>query len=135
MFLKKIWKKLLSKAAKLCNVYHLLNYSPQNLSGGQKQRVAIAGIIALDADILIFDEATSMLDPQGKVDIKKQMKELKTKYGKTVISITHDMSQLLDADKVIALYEGKKLIEGTAKDIINQMEKLKVTKLNYPFCD
>ncbi len=126
-------EEIIKNAAELCQITHLLDSSPQGLSGGQKQGVAIAGVLALNAEIIIFDEATSMLDPRGKVQVKKQMMELKTIHKKTVISITHDMSQILDADRVIALYKGKVLIDGTAKEILNQMEKLKVTKLDYPF--
>ncbi|GFH41086.1 energy-coupling factor ABC transporter ATP-binding protein [Pseudolactococcus insecticola] len=80
---------------------------PARLSGGQKQRVAIAGIVALRPDIIILDEATSMLDPQGRTEIIRVVREIKEQYGLTVISITHDLDEASFSDKIIVMKDGK----------------------------
>lgn len=110
-----------------------LEREPQTLSGGQKQRVAIAGILALDCDIIILDEATSMLDPEGVSEIKKLIFELKTKYNKTIITITHDLNLAYQSDKVIVLKEGKIISEGFPDEVFEQREILKSSHLDMPF--
>jgi energy-coupling factor transport system ATP-binding protein len=89
---------------------------PHRLSGGQKQRVAIAGIIALSPQIIIFDEASSMLDPQGRKELIALMQQLHNE-GMTIIAITHDTSELLYADRIIQFIDGKVTFDGTPKQL------------------
>ena len=85
-----------------------LDHEPHHLSGGQKQRVAIAGALALQPQLLILDEATSMLDPQGRDEVIRVVTELRRKTGLTVISITHDLEEVLLADRIIVMNQGKR---------------------------
>lgn len=110
-----------------------LKKEPLNLSGGQKQRVAIASTLALDPDIMIFDEATSMLDPKGKREIKEIMVQLRETRTKTILSITHDMDEILNADKVIVLDHGKLVRVAKPLDIVEDKEFLRNIQLDVPF--
>jgi energy-coupling factor transport system ATP-binding protein len=105
-----------------------LNKEPHNLSGGQKQRVAIAGILAMETDIIIFDEATSMLDPKGRDEILDYIRNI-NRDGVTVISITHDMKEAIHADRIVILKEGRVLKEGTAREILSDKETLNASNL------
>ena len=104
---------------------------PSNLSGGQKQRVAIAGILAINPDIYILDEATSMLDPKGREDFIKIVKTLK-EAGKTIIMITHDMDEALLTDRCIVLKEGEIVRDGKTIDVLNDYDLLKSSRLEMP---
>lgn len=111
-----------------------LESAPENLSGGQKQRVAIAGILALHPDLLILDEATSMLDPLGKRQILELIKKLKEENPSlTVLSITHDVEEAFSADKVLVLNEGKLVLEGTPEEVFAHEETLNAIHLEAPF--
>lgn len=110
-----------------------LNTEPTHLSGGQKQRVAIAGVLAMKPEILIFDEATSMLDPQGKDEIKKVIMELHRQSGLTIVSITHDIDEVTGSDAVIVLDQGKVAMTGTPQEIFSQADRLKKMHLELPF--
>jgi energy-coupling factor transport system ATP-binding protein len=103
------------------------------LSGGQKQRVAIASVLAVNPKIIIFDESTSMLDPKAKQDLKSLMLILKNKFNKTIISITHDMEEVVNADRVIILKLGKLVKTGSPKEIFENREYLKSLSLDVPF--
>lgn len=124
---------LIEEYTKKVDMYNYLNREPQTLSGGQKQRVAIAGILALDCDVIILDEATSMLDPEGTEEIIKLISELHTKYNKTVITITHDLNLAQLSDRVIVMRKGEKIAEGLPKDIFVQQDLLKSSSLDMPF--
>ena len=89
------------------NMYEFINREPSRLSGGQKQRVAIAGVIALRPKILILDEVTSMLDPQGRNELIKTIAKVKEEFGMTVLSITHDLDEIELSDRVILMKEGR----------------------------
>ncbi|WP_240371825.1 energy-coupling factor ABC transporter ATP-binding protein [Anoxybacteroides rupiense] len=106
---------------------------PHHLSGGQKQRVAIAGVIALQPDIIILDEATSMLDPRGRREVIGAIEELKAKHHMTVISITHDLEEAMKADKMIVMNRGEIMSEGTPQQIFSLGEKLEEIRLDLPF--
>ncbi|MBB5325757.1 energy-coupling factor transport system ATP-binding protein [Anoxybacillus tepidamans] len=106
---------------------------PHYLSGGQKQRVAIAGIIALQPDLIILDEATSMLDPKGRREVLEAIYNLNIKQNMTVISITHDLEEVVKADKVIVMNEGEVIAEGTPLQIFSLGEKLEEIRLDLPF--
>ncbi|MDD6366862.1 MAG: energy-coupling factor transporter ATPase [Stecheria intestinalis] len=110
-----------------------LGSEPTHLSGGQKQRVAIAGVLAMHPDILIFDEATSMLDPQGKAEIKKVIMELHKESGLTILSITHDIDEVVSSDYVIAMHKGHVAMTGTPEEIFRQEKKLEEIQLDLPF--
>ena len=110
-----------------------LDHEPTKLSGGQKQRVAIAGVLAMKPKILIFDEATSMLDPQGKEEIKRVIHELHDDAHMTILSITHDIDEVAGSDYVIAMNTGKVAMTGTPVEIFADEEKLKEIQLDIPF--
>ncbi len=110
-----------------------LDKEPQNLSGGQKQRVAIAGILAMKPEILIFDEATSMLDPKGKSEIRKLMSELNDDDRFTIISITHDIEEVLQADECLVLNKGKLYMQGTPDEVFSHPQELRKIGLDIPF--
>ena len=105
--------------------------TPFKLSGGQKQRLAIAGIIAMKPKVLVLDESTAMLDPQGRAEVMKVAHEL-NKEGMTVICITHYMDEALDSDRVIVVSGGKIALDGAPKEVFSQSEKLKEHKLQVP---
>lgn len=106
---------------------------PARLSGGQKQRVAIAGVIALAPDVIILDEATSMLDPQGRNDVIETIHALKEETNLTVISITHDIDEAAYANRVLVMKEGQIIHEGTPKEIFSHGEALIGMGLDVPF--
>lgn len=109
-----------------------LQKEPHQLSGGQKQRVAIASAIAMNQDVLILDEATSMLDPQGIKDILALISDIHKKDVKTIVMITHDLRMIQHADYIIALKEGRVMIEGSKETILNDVDTLLETKLLLP---
>jgi len=110
-----------------------LDHEPHHLSGGQKQRVAIAGALALRPNLLIMDEATSMLDPQGRNEVIHIVQQLKEKTNLTVISITHDLEEALLADRIIVMNQGKVLQTGTPAEIFKRGEELESIGLDLPF--
>lgn len=102
------------------------------LSGGQKQRVAIAGILAMEPQILIFDEASAMLDPRGRRGLMRVCKELHTQ-GMTIVMITHYMEEAAEADRVLVLREGKIVLDGTPEEVLTQDAELRKLNLDIPF--
>ncbi len=115
------------------NMIDYLDHEPSRLSGGQKQRVAIAGILAMKPDILILDEATSMLDPKGKREINELVQELFKQEEMTIISITHDIEEALYCDHLLVMNEAKIQMDGLAKDILVLQEELTNMALDVPF--
>lgn len=115
------------------NMAGFLDHEPHHLSGGQKQRVAIAGALAMQPKLLILDEATSMLDPQGRDEVIKVVDDLKRTTGLTVISITHDLEEVLLADKVIVMNDGKLMLTGKPEEIFAHGEELEAIGLDLPF--
>lgn len=119
---------------KRVNMNAFYEHEPHRLSGGQKQRVAIAGIIALRPLIMILDEATSMLDPQGRKEVIALVKELNEREKITVISITHDLEEALTADRMVVMNQGKAVLEGDPAFIFNNYaEELTSYSLDLPF--
>ena len=113
---------------------HMLEHkkgTPFKLSGGQKQRLAIAGIIAMKPKVIVFDESTAMLDPQGRKEVMEVAHEL-NKEGMTVICITHYMEEALGADRLIVLNDGKIALDGKPKEVFSQYEKIKENKIHVP---
>ncbi len=126
-------QKLIVEYATKVGMQDYLLREPQTLSGGQKQRVAIAGILALNTDVIILDEATSMLDPQGTREIIALIKELKEKYHKTIITITHDLDLARLSDRIIVMKEGNIIADDVTGKIFEQSDLLKSSKLDMPF--
>lgn len=110
-----------------------LHAKPRELSGGQKQRVAIAGVLAMEPDIVIFDESTSMLDPQGKASINEQIRSLHTEKEMTVVSITHDMEEVAQSEYVLVLSKGKIVMQGKPQEVFEHADQLQELRLDIPF--
>ena len=124
----------INKFAESVGMLDYLKKEPINLSGGQKQRVALAGALVLNPDILILDEATSMLDPRGKYTVKKAIKIIhKQNPDLSIITITHDIDEALLCDKVFLLSKGKLVKSGSPKKILRDEKTLLELKLDMPF--
>nr|WP_219932309.1 energy-coupling factor ABC transporter ATP-binding protein [Listeria welshimeri] len=108
-------------------------HEPARLSGGQKQRVAIAGVLALQPDVIILDEATSMLDPRGRAEVMETIRIMREQEDITVISITHDLDEVLFADRVIVMNNGEIHSEGTPQEIFQQADAMREIGLGVPF--
>ena len=107
-------------------------FSPERLSGGQKQRIAIAGVLALQPKILVLDESTSMLDPEGRREVLKVVKKLNRENGVTVIAITHYMEEVVDADRVVVINDGTVAMSGIPQEIFREKQQLKSYGLELP---
>lgn len=125
-------KERIRFALKAVGMEDFLRVSPERLSGGQKQRIAIAGILALKPEILVLDESTSMLDPVGRKEVLKVIEKLNKENQTTVITVTHYMDEVVKADRVIVLDNGKIALEGTPKQIFEQKAKLDSLDLELP---
>lgn len=124
---------LINTFAEKVGMSQYLDSEPTKLSGGQKQRVAIAGVLAMSPEILIFDEATSMLDPQGKKEINELINEIHKEKQLTIISITHDIEEVTKSDYVIVMDRGKVAMEGKPEDILVKEQELIDLQLDIPF--
>ncbi|MBO5150228.1 MAG: energy-coupling factor transporter ATPase [Anaerotignum sp.] len=125
---------IIEEYAKKTGMIDFLDKEPIKLSGGQKQRVAIAGVLAMQPEIIILDEATSMLDPKGKREIKELIKKMRNIVPNiTIVSITHDISEAVASDKVIVMNKGKIFATGTPKEIFLDEDKLWEVGLQLPF--
>ena len=102
------------------------------LSGGQKQRVAIAGLLAMQPEVLVLDEATAMLDPRGREEVLSTVKKINRERGMTVVMITQFMEEALGADRVFVLSEGRLVMEGTPKEVFNERTLLEESRLDAP---
>ena len=120
--------KLINDFSKLVSMNGFLEANPEDLSGGEKQRVAIAGVLASNPEVIIFDEATSMLDPKGVREVIQVIKDLKG--TKTIISITHNLTEALLASKVVVMNEGKIVLTGTPAEVFKERQILKDSKLD-----
>lgn len=118
---------------KSVGMYDYRKSAPHMLSGGQKQRIAIAGVVAMMSDCIVFDEPTAMLDPQGREEILSIIKQLNRESGKTVVLITHFMEEVAEADWVVVMDNGRIVMEGEPRDIFHKSEELKNTGLDVPF--
>ncbi|MFC8688969.1 energy-coupling factor transporter ATPase [Brevibacillus porteri] len=110
-----------------------LQAQPHRLSGGQKQRVAIAGIMAMRPSVIILDEATAMLDPQGRLEVLNLARQLNRDEGLTIINITHFPEEAIYSDKVIVMNAGEVLMEGKPSEVFNEVDRLKQVGLDVPF--
>ena len=109
-----------------------MTHAPHLLSGGQKQRVAIAGVIAMEPECIVLDEATAMLDPIGRQEVLSAVHKLNREKGITVVLITHHMNEAEDADRVIVMDDGKVALDGTPKEVFTQVEALRSMGLTVP---
>lgn len=107
-------------------------HSPNKLSGGQKQRVAIAGVMAMEPKCIVLDEPTAMLDPNGRKEVLDAVERLNKKKGVTIILITHYMEEVIRADRVYVMDQGKVVMEGTPREVFSQVETLKKYRLDVP---
>lgn len=125
--------ELIETYAQKVRMEKFLEHEPTKLSGGQKQRVAIAGILAMAPSIIILDEATSMLDPRGKSEINELVRDINEDRNMTIISITHDIEEAKNADKIILLNKGKIIAMAGPDEILSDTETLDELKLDSPF--
>ena len=128
---KEIWSRV-EESLKKVGMYQNRKECPNNLSGGQKQRVAIAGVLAMRPKCIVFDESTAMLDPCGRRDVLKAVREINEKEGITILWITHFMDEVTEADRVLVMNEGKLVMGGNPKEIFSQTDKLKKYHLDVP---
>ena len=124
-------RKRVDEALKAVDMYQFRKKAPHLLSGGQKQRIAIAGVVAMGPECIIFDEPTAMLDPKGRSEIMHIIKELHKK-GITVILITHFMEEAAEAQRIIIMDDGKILLDGTPEEIFSQDDVLREASLEVP---
>lgn len=121
-------------AVNLVGMQEYLHHAPHKLSGGQKQRVAIAGIIAMRPDCIIFDEATAMLDPIGRAEVMDIMEKLNREENITIINITHYMEEAARADRVAVIDDGHLVLDGSPKEVFSKVEYLHSIGLESPQC-
>ncbi|HAT4221844.1 TPA: energy-coupling factor transporter ATPase [Clostridium perfringens] len=117
---------------KAVGMYEYRKHAPHLLSGGQKQRIAIGGILAMRPKCIVLDEPTAMLDPSGRNEVMKTIKEVNKKFGITIILITHYMDEAAQADRIIVMDKGEKVMEGVPREIFSQVEKIKSIGLDVP---
>ena len=125
-------RERVDRALSFVNMTKFARHSPHQLSGGQKQRVAIAGILACNPEIIIFDESTAMLDPVGRAEVIATIEMLNKEYGTTVVLITHYMEEAAKAGRVVVIDNGNKLLDGTPKEVFEQAEILRSAGLDVP---
>ena len=128
---EEIWERV-EEALKAVGMYKYRKHSPNRLSGGQKQRVAIAGIVAMHPQCIVLDEPTAMLDPNGRKEVIRAVRALNMVEDITVLLITHYMEEVVHADKVIVMDQGKVVMQGTPKEIFSRVEELQSYRLDVP---
>lgn len=124
-------RQRVDKALESVNMGKFRKKPPHLLSGGQKQRIAIAGVVAMKPECIIFDEPTAMLDPKGRQEIMAIIKELHEE-GITVLLITHFMEEAAEADRIVVMHDGKILLDGTPAEVFSHEETLKAASLDIP---
>ena len=128
---EEIWKRV-DESLKAVGMTAYRMKSPNRLSGGQKQRVAIAGVMAMRPKCIVLDEPTAMLDPNGRKDVIRTVSELNKAEHITVLLITHYMEEVIGADRVIVMDDGKMVMDGTPREIFSRVEELKALRLDVP---
>ncbi len=126
-----IWRRV-DESLRATGMIAYRHHSPNKLSGGQKQRVAIAGVMAMRPKCIVLDEPTAMLDPNGRKEVLKAVRELNEKEGVTVILITHYMEEVVFADKVFVMDQGRVVMQGTPREVFSRVEELKALRLDVP---
>ena len=125
-------RRRVDDALKAVGMYEFRRHAPHKLSGGQKQRVAIAGVIAMMPRCVIFDEPTAMLDPSGRKEVMRVIRDLNSRLGITVVLITHHMDEAVQAGRVVVMHAGKVLMQGTPREIFTQVDALREASLTVP---
>ena len=125
-------RKRVDNALKQVGMYDYRMHAPHLLSGGQKQRVAIAGVIAMEPEIIVLDEPTAMLDPQGREEVISTITRLCREKGMTVVLITHHMYECINADKLIIMSNGSKICEGSPLEVFSQKELMQAEGIDVP---
>ncbi len=125
-------RRRVNSSLSLVGMQDYMRHAPHKLSGGQKQRVAIAGIIAMKPEVIIFDESTAMLDPLGRAEVVGIMERLNREEGITVINITHYMEEAARADRVVVINDGELTLDGTPHEVFSNVEKLHSMGLESP---
>ncbi|MGX7051344.1 energy-coupling factor transporter ATPase [Leuconostoc palmae] len=127
--------KTIDEALAVVGMQDFKNREPHTLSGGQKQRVALASVLALKPKIIILDEATAMLDPDGRDTVMRTLKLLKAQFGSelTLITITHDMDEAALADRVVVINDGQLILDGEPEDVFKQTNLIHENGLELPF--
>ena len=125
-------RRRVDDALKAVNMYEFREHAPHLLSGGQKQRIAIAGVIAMQPRCIVLDEPTAMLDPIGRADVIRTIKQLNRERKVTVVIITHHMDEAAQADRLIVMSKGKVVSDGTPKEVFSQVEHLQSVGLTVP---
>lgn len=125
-------KKRIDEALRVVKMSEFRKRPPHHLSGGQKQRVAIAGVLAMHPDCIVFDEATSMLDSFGRKEVLQVMKKMND-MGMTIVTVTHRMSEAAEADRIIVVEGGQVVMDGTPREIFQHKDKLAELQLDVPF--
>ena len=128
---KEIWERV-EESLKAVGMYEYRKHSPNKLSGGQKQRVSIAGVIAMHPKCIILDEPTAMLDPSGRREVIRAVRALNQVEGVTILLITHYMEEVIHADRVIVMDQGKIVMQGTPRDVFSHVERLRSLRLDVP---
>ncbi len=126
-------KKIINEISSKMKISDLLDQEPHNLSGGQKQKAVIAGVLAMNPNIIIFDESTSMLDAKSRMELNEIMLDLNKNQNKTIISITHDMDEILNASKIIIMKEGQIYKIDEPKNIFDNINDILDLNLDLPF--
>ena len=125
-------RRRVDDALKAVGMYEFREHAPHLLSGGQKQRIAIAGVIAMQPRCIVLDEPTAMLDPIGRADVLRTIKELNRTRGVTVVLITHHMDEAAQADRLVVMAKGKVVADGIPKEVFSDVEGLKAVGLTVP---
>ena len=128
---EEIWERV-EESLKCVGMWEYRKKSPNKLSGGQKQRVAIAGVVAMHPKCIVLDEPTAMLDPTGRKEVLRTVRALNQVEDVTVLLITHYMEEVIYADKVLVMDEGKVVMQGTPREIFSQVEQLQKYRLDVP---
>ena len=128
---KEIWERV-EESLKAVGMYEYRKYSPNKLSGGQKQRVSIAGVLAMHPKCIVLDEPTAMLDPSGRKEVIRAARALNEVENVTVILITHYMEEVIYADQVVVMDEGRRVMKGTPKEVFSCVDELKALRLDVP---
>ena len=125
-------RRRVDDALKAVGMYQFREHAPHLLSGGQKQRIAIAGVIAMAPRCIVLDEPTAMLDPIGRADVLRTIKQLNRERGVTVVLITHHMDEAAQADRLVVMAKGKVIADGAPKEVFRDVEGLKAVGLTVP---
>ncbi|MTI66240.1 MAG: energy-coupling factor transporter ATPase [Firmicutes bacterium] len=125
-------RKRVNEALDIVEMKDYKRHAPHLLSGGQKQRIAIAGVLAMRPECIVFDEPTAMLDPSGRKEVMNTIKKLNKEESKTIVHITHYMDEAVDADRIIIMEQGQVVLEGKPKEVFSQVDKMKEYGLDIP---